>query len=429
MNRPESAEDETLLNPLARRLLEIDEAISKQSTPAAETPRPVADPTIVPPAVEDSAPQDHRPPVSPSQSQLVDSSVDVLAEQCLEWIEAIRVTSPEVLHEAFHSPSASGPPFGVNQPSTDFEHTDGELFPARIGRFELLRQLGKGGYGIVFLAHDPALQRDVALKVPRPEVLVTADLRRRFSREAEAAAALDHRHIVSVYEAGSAGPVCYIASAFCPGVSLSQWLNERGQVMSPNQAAAVIAALADAVQHAHDRGVLHRDIKPGNVLIEESQESATDVHVDSVRLADFGLAQVMTESSDASSNSTAIVGTPAYMAPEQAANRRHEIGVATDVYGLGATLYHLLTGRPPIVGSSQAQTLSAILQVEPVDPGHYRADIPRDLMRDMLEVLGKRGSPPISVRHATQTRFGSLFGRAASYRKACRTTATLDEMV
>ena len=220
---------------------------------------------------------------------------------------------------------------------------------------------------------------------------MTADLRRRFLREAEAAAALDHRHIVPIYEAGSVGPICYIAAAYCPGLTLSQWLSERGQVMAPRLAAEVMSVLASAVAHAHQRGVLHRDIKPGNVLVQSADESGPRQLVDSVRLTDFGLARVAADSTE-DSMSAAILGTPAYMAPEQAANRRTEIGVATDIYGLGATLYHLLTGRPPIVGSSQIETLSAILSSDPVDPAAYRNEIPRDLSAICMKCLEKE--PP-----------------------------------
>jgi hypothetical protein len=137
----------------------------------------------------------------------------------------------------------------------------------QIGRFRLLRELGRGGFGIVFLALDPVLRREVALKVPRPEALLTAELRQRFVREAQAAGSLDHPHVVPVYEAGEAGPVCYIASAYCPGANLAEHLSGREGPLERRAAAGLVAALADAVQHAHDRNILHRDLKPANVIL------------------------------------------------------------------------------------------------------------------------------------------------------------------
>ena len=139
--------------------------------------------------------------------------------------------------------------------------------PLRLGRFEIGKTLGQGGFGIVYLARDPTLGREVALKVPRPEVLITLDGRRRFLREARAAAGLDHPNIVTVLEVGEAGPVCYIASAYCAGPTLSGWLKARIEPVPPRFAARLLASLSDAVQHAHDRGVLHRDIKPSNVIL------------------------------------------------------------------------------------------------------------------------------------------------------------------
>jgi serine/threonine protein kinase len=139
--------------------------------------------------------------------------------------------------------------------------------PVRLGHFEIRRELGRGGFGVVYLAFDARLRRRVALKVPRADVLVTPELRARFHQEARAAGALDHANLVPVYEAGEIGAVCYIASAYCPGVTLAQWLQERGEPMAGREAALLLVQLAEAVQHAHSRGVLHRDLKPGNILL------------------------------------------------------------------------------------------------------------------------------------------------------------------
>ena len=142
--------------------------------------------------------------------------------------------------------------------------------PKQFGRFSIVRELGRGGFGVVFLAEDLVLGRQVALKVPRPEVLVTPEVRRRFLREAEAASRLDHPHIVPVYEVGEEGPICYIASAYCEGLTLAQWLRLQTAPVPVRVACRLVAVLAAAVAHAHERGILHRDLKPGNILLQRS---------------------------------------------------------------------------------------------------------------------------------------------------------------
>src|SRR5262249_24922651 len=150
----------------------------------------------------------------------------------------------------------------------------GEPGPSRIGRFEVRRELGRGSFGVVFLAYDPRLCRQVALKVPRPEVLQTSDLRRRFEREARAAAGLDPPNIVPVFEAGEEASVAYIASAYCPGPTLAAWLKAQEDPVAPQLAARIVFKLAQAIAHAHSRGVLHRDLKPGNVIMEPAPTGA-----------------------------------------------------------------------------------------------------------------------------------------------------------
>ena len=132
---------------------------------------------------------------------------------------------------------------------------------------QIQKELGRGAYGVVFLANDPVLGRDIALKLPRADVLVDPKLRERFSQEARAAASLNHTNLVQVYEAGEIGPVCYIAAVYCPGESLAEWIKRQKDLSSSHEAAALIATLADAVEHAHQKGVLHRDLKPGNVML------------------------------------------------------------------------------------------------------------------------------------------------------------------
>lgn len=276
----------------------------------------------------------------------------------------------------------------------------------RIGRFQLRRELGRGGFGVVLLAYDPHLRRDVALKVPRGDVLVTPELRERFQREARAAAGLDHPNIVPVFDAGEVGPVCYIASLYCPGVTLAQWLREHKDPVSFAVAAELVAALADGVQHAHDRGVVHRDLKPANVLLsgvknQESGVSGQESDASTVvmltadscpltpKITDFGLAKLLDAAGDGPTRTGAVLGTPSYMAPEQAGGKADGAGPACDVYALGAILYECLTGRPPFVGESDLDTLQQVRASEPVPPRRLRPKTPRDLETVCLKSLEK----------------------------------------
>jgi serine/threonine protein kinase len=212
-----------------------------------------------------------------------------------------------------------------------------EPTPENFGRFLVRRELGRGAFGVVSLAYDPRLRRAVALKVPRAEVVVTPELRKRFRHEAMAAAGLDHPNIVPLYEAGEEGSVCYIASAYCRGTTLAVWLRERSAPVPPRTAAALVATLAQAVAHAHGRGILHRDLKPSNVLLEELAPgvpagNGTDLVP---RVTDFGLAKVLDPGpGEEQANPTlsgVILGTPAYMAPEQADGRASAVGPSADI--------------------------------------------------------------------------------------------------
>jgi len=312
------------------------------------------------------------------------------------------------------------------------------LSAGKFGRFELRRELGRGGFGVVFLAYDPKLRREVALKVPRVEVLANPEVKARFQLEARAAAGLDHPNIVHVYETGEVGPIGYIASAYCPGITLASWLKTH-PYPPPHQAAQLTATLADAVQHAHNRGVLHRDLKPGNILLQKSEKrnskrneqekteetemtaSVPSVSVPSVsscsdtsnfgfsisdlepKITDFGLAKVLEEDgflSQAHTQTGAVLGTPAYMAPEQAIGRPGNITTAVDVYALGAILYELLTGRPPFQETSPLLTLDAVRSREPLPPGKIRPEVPRDLETICLKCLQKEPARRYGSAHA-----------------------------
>ncbi|MCS6865349.1 MAG: WD40 repeat domain-containing serine/threonine-protein kinase [Gemmataceae bacterium] len=302
-----------------------------------------------------------------------------------------RGSRSEVLPDA-SAPPASPPPLASFSPAPLVGG------PHRIGRFELRRQLGKGGCGIVFLAYDPKLQREVALKIPRPEMLMNRDAKRRLLREALAAAEFDHPNLVPVFETGEIGPLCYIATAFCPGQTLAEWHDRQAFPVPIRQAARLIAIIAEAVQHAHDRGVLHRDLKPNNIILQELKLAANDdPPPGSVmlrgeyflpRLVDFGLAKLL-ERGPSETGTRQIVGTPKYMSPEQAQARREDIGPRADVYALGVMLYELLTGRAPYDGASDVEVLRQAVEGKAIPPRHLRPDLPRDLEAICLKAMAR----------------------------------------
>jgi WD40 repeat protein len=270
----------------------------------------------------------------------------------------------------------------------------------RLGRFQIRRELGRGAFGVVLLAFDPKLGREVALKIPHPEALAVPEIRARFKREARAAASLDHPNLVPVFEAGEVDHVCYLASAFCPGSTLGAWLRERTAPVPFTLAARLVATLAEATEHAHRRGILHRDLKPGNVLLSPRSESVATLpalvaDLDFIpRITDFGLAKLLEDDpgstlAEQQTQTGAVLGTPNYMAPEQAGGQLKAIGPATDVHALGAILYELLTGRPPFRGETPVDTLVQVRTEDPVPPGRLRQGLPRDLETICLKCLQK----------------------------------------
>ncbi len=280
------------------------------------------------------------------------------------------------------------------EPAEEFARAGEEPVDDRLllGRFEVLDHLGSGGFGFVVRARDRLLGRIVALKLPLPHRVISPVDIHRFLKEARAAARLDHPHIVRLYEVGELGAMGYfIASEFCDGASLRVWLKAQNEPVAPRLAARWIATLADAVQHAHERGIIHRDIKPDNVILTARTGGETDADGVIPRLTDFGLAKLIEETGD-ETVSDARIGTPQYMAPEQAAVRRAEVGPATDVYALGATLYQILAGRSPFRGETDAQTLRLVVESEPVPLRMMRPGLPRDLETICLKCLRKEPS-------------------------------------
>ena len=248
------------------------------------------------------------------------------------------------------------------------------------GNYELLEEIALGGMGIVWRARQTSLNRVVALKMIRGGILADADDVRRFLAEAEAAANLQHPNIVAIHEVGECDGQHYFSMDFVDGKNLADFCD--GRPLPANQAAGLIATIADAVQFAHQRGILHRDLKPQNVMID----TAGAPH-----LTDFGLAKRMDVASSLTQTG-AVLGSPSYMAPEQAQGRADRIGPHTDVYALGAILYEMLAGRAPFRGESPAETMMRVIQDEPAAPSKRNSDVPRDLETICLKCLEKEPS-------------------------------------
>lgn len=250
--------------------------------------------------------------------------------------------------------------------------------PATIGRFQVRARLGAGGFGTVYRAYDPRLERDIALKVPQAGILSNPQRVERFLREAKAAAQLRHPNIVPIYDAGMDDGRHYIASAFVEGKPLSDAVEEKG--MEPARSARIVGALAEALAYAHALGIVHRDVKPANVMLDAE---------DQPHLMDFGLA-ARQDSTEKLTHEGAVLGTPAYMAPEQAAGQQGEAKPESDQFSLGVVLYELLCGRTPFEGPPQI-VLYNVLNNEPPAPRTLRKDIPLDLETICLKAMARRG--------------------------------------
>jgi serine/threonine protein kinase/Tfp pilus assembly protein PilF len=248
---------------------------------------------------------------------------------------------------------------------------------ADFGDYELLEEIGRGGQGVVYRARQKSLNRTVALKVIGLGPWATEAYLKRFRREAEAAASLNHPFIVPIHEVGERDGCCYFSMNFIEGGQLDEVV--RRTPMSIRQAAELIAKLARTVHYAHEHGILHRDIKPGNILVDAGGEP---------HLADFGLAQLV-EAESTVTRTLEVMGTPSYMAPEQAAGEHTKVSKATDVYGVGAVLYQLLTGHPPFAGGTSYETIRLLLETEPRQPRLLNPKIDRDLSTICLKCLEK----------------------------------------
>ncbi len=246
-----------------------------------------------------------------------------------------------------------------------------------LGDYELLEEIGRGGQGVVFRARQKSLNRTVALKIIGLGQWASKAHVKRFRLEAEAAARLDNPCIVPIYEVGERDGCCYFSMKFVEGGQLDEAV--RRTPMPMRQAAELMAKVARTVHYAHEHGILHRDIKPGNILLDAKGEP---------HLTDFGLARLV-ESESSVTHTLEVLGTPSYMAPEQAAGNNAGLSSATDVYGLGAVLYQLLTGHPPFAGGTTFETVRLVLDTEPRQPRLWNPKVDRDLSTICLKCLEK----------------------------------------
>jgi serine/threonine-protein kinase len=257
--------------------------------------------------------------------------------------------------------------------------------PFRMGDFILQKEIGRGGMGIVYRATRMSTNEFVAFKLMLQGELASPSDRERFKAEASAASRLQHPHIVPIYEIGEHHGRLFFAMKLIEGRTLAQCLNE-GPISS-DKAARLLLQVARAIQYAHDQGVLHRDLKPSNILIDEHEQ---------VYLCDFGLAKEVSGTAGLTKTG-AVLGTPAYMAPEQAAGARGQVGPLIDVYSIGAILYHAMTGRPPFQGASPVDTVLMVLEQDPIPPRMLNRRANRLLEMIAMRCLQK----PTNLRYAS----------------------------
>ena len=260
----------------------------------------------------------------------------------------------------------------------------------------MLEEIGRGGQGVVYRARQKSLNRIVALKVIGLGHWATEAHLKRFRREAEAAASLDHPGIVPIYEVGERDGSCYFSMKFIEGGQLDEVAKR--EPMPIRRAVELIAKVARTVHYAHEHGILHRDIKPGNILLDAKGEP---------HLTDFGLARLV-ESESSVTRTLEVLGTPSYMAPEQAVGNNAAVSSATDVYGLGAVLYQLLTGQPPFAGGATYETIRLLLGHRAATTAPLESENRSRPLNNLPQVSRERSKAPILFRSRAGRRSRTL---------------------
>jgi serine/threonine protein kinase/tetratricopeptide (TPR) repeat protein len=304
-------------------------------------------------------------------------------------VPAADVAAPKAFASKARRPyQEMSPDVAARRPYQSADPADAGRRPSQLcdfGDYELLEVIGRGGQGVVYRARQRSLNRMVALKVIGLGHWATEGHLKRFRREAEAAASLEHSGIVPIYEVGERDGSCFFSMKLVEGGQLDEVIglapanSSGGGPIGVRDAAELMAKVARIVHFAHEHGVLHRDIKPGNILLDQKREP---------HLTDFGLARLIQTESTVT-RTMEVLGTPSYMAPEQAVGNNEIVSPATDVYGLGAVLYHLLTGHPPFAGGTTYETIKLLLDTEPRAPRLWNAKIDRDLSTICLKCLDK----------------------------------------
>jgi hypothetical protein len=300
------------------------------------------------------------------------------------------------------------PPTGSNTPAYDFlSPSDKPDELGRLGGYRVLRELGRGGMGVVFLAEDPRLQRLVALKVVRPGLAADGSVQERFLREARMAAAIEHEHIVAVYEVDEDRGVPFLAMQFLQGESLEERLQRVGK-LPVAEVVRMGRETAEGLAAAHDRGLIHRDIKPANIFLVADAHRSDEARPGSfpsqatatggrVKILDFGLARARDQQSHLSSPG-AIIGTPAYMSPEQVHGGK--LDQRCDIFSLGCVLYRAATGSMPFRGADNVATLVAVISCQPTDPRELEPTLPPALAALIVQLLAKDPAARPSSAHA-----------------------------
>jgi WD40 repeat protein len=264
--------------------------------------------------------------------------------------------------------------------TTRKQHSTVQALPKRLGDYELIREIARGGMGVVWLAIQRSIGRHVAIKLLPPDLAEDPLRLARFRAESGFAGRLQHPNIVAIHDVGEQDDIPYYSMDYVAGQDLGTYARERP--LPYREAAQMVRTIALAVQYAHDLGVLHRDLKPSNVLVAPSGEP---------RITDFGLARQMGVEGQLTQTGE-VLGSPCFMAPEQVAGRTRSIGVRTDIYGLGSLLYYAVTGRPPFHGGSISATLQQVLTAPPVRPREFQPSVPADLEEIILRCLAKETS-------------------------------------